>query len=147
MACQYKIGFKRGTPSLSSRFGAPPSTFSSFHLAWCYPSFSSSQLLPFMMFKSIAALSLLILYTWAAPAKRDDAGITLPGVGVLTIPGIAPGETISPEEALSILSAGSQAIATAVPSAWAQCHRTTDLIWLIEYAICSSHVSYRTSAR
>ncbi|KAJ8463807.1 hypothetical protein ONZ51_g10007 [Trametes cubensis] len=68
-----------------------------------------------MMFKSIAALSLLILYTWAAPAKRDDAGITLPGVGVLTIPGIAPGETISPEEALSILSAGSQAIATAVP--------------------------------
>ncbi|KAI0325402.1 hypothetical protein GY45DRAFT_1340121 [Cubamyces sp. BRFM 1775] len=68
-----------------------------------------------MYAKSIAALSLLVLGARAAPAKRDDAGITLPGVGVLTIPGIAPGETIAAEEALSILQADSQAIATAVP--------------------------------
>ncbi|KAH9885390.1 hypothetical protein C8Q73DRAFT_669487 [Cubamyces lactineus] len=67
------------------------------------------------MYKSIAALSLLALGARAAPAKRDDAAITLPGVGVVTIPGIAPGETIAPEQALSILRAESQAIASAVP--------------------------------
>ncbi|KAI0778999.1 hypothetical protein BD413DRAFT_609526 [Trametes elegans] len=62
-----------------------------------------------MFIQSFVAFSFFVLGAQAAPAKRD-ADVAVPGVGTIKLPGIDDGSNVSPEQAISILQANSQAL-------------------------------------